>query len=391
MATTLLDVDAVRARFSSLRDGGFVFLDAPGGAQVPDEVGDAIARALREASANIGANYETSKRVERILATARDDGARFLGCSPDDVVFGTNMTWLDFALSRTASRDWHEGDRILVSRLDHDGGVAPWIELAADRGFEVEWVNVTEDLRLDYDDLANRLDERVRVVACVGSSNAIGTIVDVARVSELAHEAGALCWVDAVQYAAHVPTDVQALGCDVFICSAYKFCGPHLGLAYGRHELLESWRPYKARPAQSEPVGRRFEPGTAPYELFAGFSATIAYLESIGGMEVLRAYEHDLGERFLDGLPESATVYGEQTMEGRLPTFLFNLEGVPAATIAETMAARGYGVWAHDSWYSLGLREKLPYPEDAVRVGLIHYNTVEEIDGFLAELGSLAR
>src|SRR5438067_12274488 len=265
MSTTLLDVQAVRGRFSSLQ-GGFVFLDAPGGSQVPDEVGAAIARTLREASANIGAHYETSKRVEHVLATARADAGRFLNCSPDDVIFGTNMTVLDFTLSRTASRDRKVGDRILVSRLDHDGGVAPWIELAADRGFEVAWVDVTEDLRLDYDDLASRLDERVRVVACVGSSNAIGTIVDVARVSELAHEACALSWVDAVQYAAHEPVDVQALGCDVFICSAYKFCGPHLGVAYGRHDLLESWRPYKARPAGSIPAGRKFEPGTAPYE-----------------------------------------------------------------------------------------------------------------------------
>src|SRR5512142_2698080 len=196
MAATLLDVESVRARFSSLRDGGFVFLDAPGGSQVPDEVGDAIARTLRDASANIGANYETSKRVEGILATAREDGARFLGCSPDDVIFGQNMTVLDFALSRTAARDWREGDRILVSRLDHDGGVSPWIELAADHGFEVDWVDVTEDLRLDYDDLERKLDDRVRVVACVASSNAVGTIVDVARVAELAHSVGALCWVD---------------------------------------------------------------------------------------------------------------------------------------------------------------------------------------------------
>src|SRR6476660_2066846 len=251
MAATLLDVEGVRARFSSLIDWGFVFLDAPGGSQVPDEVGDAIARTLRDASANIGATYETSKRVERILATARDDAARFLGCSADDVIFGTNMTWLDFALSRTASRDWKEGDRILVSRLDHDGGVAPWVELAADRGFEVDWIDVTEDLRLDFDDLERKLDERVRVVACVASSNAVGTIVDLPRVAELAHEVGALVWVDAVQYAAHEPVDVQALDCDVFITSAYKFCGPHLGVAYGRNELLESWRPYKARAAQS--------------------------------------------------------------------------------------------------------------------------------------------
>jgi len=390
MSATVLDVEAVRRRFSSLR-GGFTFLDAPGGSQVPDEVGLAIADALRDASGNLGAPYETGRRVEAIVDRARADAGRFLGCSPDDVVFGTNMTVLDFTLSRTASRDWKEGDRILVSRLDHDGGVSPWRELAADKGLELDWIDVTEDLRLDLDDLERKLDDRVRVVATVASSNALGTIVDIKRVSELAHSVGALSWFDAVQYAAHEPVDVLSLDCDVFIASAYKFCGPHLGVAYGRHELLESWRPYKARPASNSPVGRRFEPGTAPYELFAGFSATIAYLESIGGMEVLRSYEHELGQRFLDGLPESATVYGEQTMEGRLPTFLLNLEGVPATEIAETMAERGYGIWAHDSWYSLGLREKLPYPEEALRVGLIHYNTADEVDGFLAELGSFAQ
>ncbi len=389
MSATVLDVQAARRRFSSLQ-GGFAFLDAPGGSQVPDEVGEAIARALREASGNLGAPYATGKRVEEIVETARADAGRFLGCSADDVIMGTNMTALDFMLSRTASRDWKAGDRILVSRLDHDGGVAPWIEVAADRGFEVDWIDVTDDLRLDFDDLERKLDERVRVVACVASSNAVGTIVDVARVAELAREAGALSWFDAVQYAAHEPVDVQALGVDVYICSAYKFCGPHLGVAYGRHELLESWRPYKARPSAMTPVGRRFEPGTAPYELFAGFSATIAYLESLGGMEVLSAYEHELGRRFLEGLPESVTVYGLQTMEGRIPTFLFNVDGVAAADVATTMAERGYGVWAHDSWYSLGLREKLPYPKDAVRVGLIHYNTVEEVDGFVSELGRLA-
>src|SRR5438270_6708085 len=387
MSATVLDVAAVRERFSSLR-GGFTYLDAPGGSQVPDEVGRAIARTLREASANLGAPYATGDRVAEILGRARDDAGRFLNCSADDLIFGTNMTMLDFTLSRTASRDWNEGDRILVSRLDHDGGVAPWIELAADRGFVVDWIDVTEDLRLDLDDLERKLDDRVRVVATVASSNALGTIVDMKRVSELAHSVGALSWFDAVQYAAHEPVDVQALDCDVFLASAYKFCGPHLGVAYGRHELLESWRPYKARPASSSPVGRRFEPGTAPYELFAGFTATIAYLESIGGMELLRTYEHELGRRFLEGLPASATVYGEQTMEGRLPTFLLNIEGVPATAIAEMMAERGYGVWAHDSWYSLGLREKLPYPEEALRVGLIHYNTADEVDGFLTELGT---
>jgi cysteine desulfurase family protein (TIGR01976 family) len=389
MAATLLDVEAVRSRFSSLRDGGFAFLDAPGGSQVPDEVGDAIARTLREASANIGAVYETSHRVQQILDRARADAGRFLNCSADDVIFGANMTTLDFALSRTASRDWREGDRILVSRLDHDGGVAPWIELADDRGFEVDWVDVDDQLRLDLDDLERKLDERVRVVACVAASNAVGTLTDIARVAELAHAAGALCWVDAVHFAAHEIVDVQALGADVLLCSPYKFCGPHLGLAYGRHELLESWRAYKARPAGSNPVGRKFETGTAPYELLAGFSATIAYLDSLGGLAVLREYERMLGARFLETLPESVTVYGAPTMEGRVPTFLLNVEGVDASQVAQTMAERGYGVWAHDSWYSLGLRGRLPYPSEAVRVGFIHYNTVEEVDGFVRELARL--
>jgi cysteine desulfurase family protein (TIGR01976 family) len=391
MATTLFDVASARARFSSLSDGGFVFLDAPGGSQVPDEVGDAIARTLREASANNGAPYATSKRVEAIYDQARVDAGRFLNCSPDDVIFGANMTTLDFMLTRTAARDWRVGDKILVSRLDHDGGVAPWVELAADRGFDVDWVDVTPELRLDLDDLERKLDDRVRVVACVAASNAVGTITDVARVAELAHAAGALCWVDAVHYAAHEPIDVEALGCDVLICSPYKYCGPHLGLAYGRHELLESWRPYKARPAGSTPVGRKFETGTAPYELLAGFSATIAYLESLGGMSVLRDYERELGRRFMETAPESVTIYGVPTMEGRVPTFLLNVEGVPAADVATTMAERGYGVWAHDTWYSLGLRDRLPYPQDAVRVGFIHYNTVDEVDGFVRELENLSK
>jgi cysteine desulfurase family protein (TIGR01976 family) len=389
MSTTLLDVQALRRRFTSLQSD-FVFLDAPGGSQVPDEVGDAMARALRDAAGNIGALYETSHRAEAILARARDDGARFLNCSSDDVIFGQNMTVIDFALSRTAARDWKEGDRILVSRLDHDGGVAPWVELAEDRGFVVDWIDVTDDLLFDYDDLERKLDDRVRVVSCVASSNAIGTIVDVARVSELAHSVGALCWVDAVQYAAHEPVDVQALGCDVFLCSAYKFCGPHVGLAFGRHELLETWRPYKARPAAADPVGRRYEPGTASFELLAGFSATIAYLESLGGMQVLAAYERELGQRLLDGLPDGVTVYGLPTMEGRVATFLLNVEGVPAQEVVQTLAERGFGVWAHDNWFSLGLREKLPYPENAVRVGLLHYNTADEIDRFNAELAKLA-
>src|SRR5215510_5539003 len=252
------DVGAVRRRFSSLQ-GEFMFFDAPGGSQVPDEVGEAMARCLREASANIGAPYETSRRVGAILDGAEQRSARFLGCEPHEIVFGTNMTSLNFALSRTAGRGFAPGDEILVSSLDHDGGVAPWLELAHDRDLVVRHVELNDDTTLDFADLQRKLGPRTRVVAFAWASNAIGTVVDARRVCQLAHEAGALAWVDAVHYAAHEPIDVRDVGADVLICSPYKFCGPHLGIAYGRAEMLGRWRPYKARPAPTTPLGRRFE------------------------------------------------------------------------------------------------------------------------------------
>ena len=299
-----LDVAAVRQRFSSLQQG-FAFLDAPGGSQVPDEVGDAIARALREASANLGAVYETSLRVGRILEQAEAGAARFLGCEPHEVIFGPNMTSLNFTLSRTAGREFAAGDEILVSSLDHDGGVAPWLELAHDRDLVVRHIELLDDTTLDYDDLASKLGPRTRVVAFAWASNAIGTIVDAQRVCKLAHDVGALAWVDAVHYAAHEPIDVRQIDADVLICSPYKFCGPHLGVAYGRAEVIERWRPYKVRPAPTSPLGRRFETGTQPYELLAGFNATLDYLDSIGGFETIVPYERALGERFLAGISDA--------------------------------------------------------------------------------------
>ncbi|MBV9415927.1 MAG: aminotransferase class V-fold PLP-dependent enzyme, partial [Solirubrobacterales bacterium] len=267
-----LDAAAARARFSSLQ-GDFMFFDAPGGSQVPDEVGDAVARTLREASANLGAVYETSRRVGEILTQAEANAARFLGCEPHEVIFGPNMTSLDFMLSRTAGRSFSAGDEILVSALDHDGGVSPWLELAVDRDLVVKTIDLLDDTTLDYDDLESKLSDRTRVVAFAWASNAVGTLVDARRVCELAHRAGALAWIDAVHYAAHEAIDVRAIDADVLICSPYKFCGPHLGLAYGRAEVIERWRPYKARPAPSSPLGRRFETGTLPFELLAGFNA----------------------------------------------------------------------------------------------------------------------
>ena len=248
------DVDAVRARFSSL-GAGFRFFDAPGGTQVPDEVGEAIATALREASANLGAPYETGHRVERILGDAKEAGARMLGCDPAEVIFGANMTTLNFALARTLARDLRAGDEILVTRLDHDGGVAPWVELARDLDLVVRHVDVRDNLTLDYADLERQLGPRTRVVAFAWASNAVGSVTHAKRVCSLAHEAGALAWIDAVHYAAHEPIDVRAADADLVLCSSYKWCGPHLGMAFGRAEVVERWRPFKARPAASHPVG----------------------------------------------------------------------------------------------------------------------------------------
>jgi cysteine desulfurase family protein (TIGR01976 family) len=385
----MLDAGGARERFSSLR-GGFAFFDAPGGSQVPDEVGEAIARALREASANLGAGYATSFRVREILEQAEVSAARFLGCAPHEVTFGPNMTSLDFALSRTAGRAFAPGDEILVSSADHDGGVAPWLELAHDRDLVVRQIDLHPDTTLDFDDLAGKLSERTRVVAFAWASNAVGTVVDATRVCAMAHEAGALAWIDAVHYAAHEPIDVRAIDADVLICSPYKFCGPHLGIAYGRAEVTSRWRPYKARPAPMDPLGRRFATGTLPYELLAGFNATIDYLESIGGFAAIVPYERSLGERFLAGISDAITVYGLPTMAGRVPTFLVNVAGVPAADVAARLAEQQIGVWAHDSWYSLDLYKRLGYEGDAIRLGFIHYNTVEEVDRLVAALDAAA-
>jgi cysteine desulfurase family protein (TIGR01976 family) len=376
-----VNIDAVRARYSSLN--GFAFFDAPGGTQVPDEVGDAIAAALRTASGNLGAQYATGGAIKAIVTRARADAARFLGAAPEEIWFGANMTTLNFALSRAAGRDFGPGDEVLTTQLDHDAGVAPWVELGADIGFDVRVVQATDDLTIDYDDLERQLSERTRVVAFVLSSNAVGSTADAKRICALAREAGALSWIDAVHFAAHEPIDVAGLGCDVLLCSPYKFCGPHLGIAYVRRGLAETWRPYKARPSPS-----RFETGTPPFELLAGFSATVAYLDSIGGYEAIVPYERELAEHFLANLPERVTIHGPQTMDGRVPTFLLNVRGIPADVAARQLAARDIGVWAHDSWYCMALAPRLP--EQSIRAGIAHYNTREEVDRLLDALDTVS-
>ena len=383
MSTVAFDVAAARARFSAL-ESELAFFDGPGGTQVPDEVIDAIATYLRESNANVSGPYETSRRTERLVADSRLAAASFLGSAPDEVIFGANMTTLNFALSRTAAREWNEGDEIVVTRLDHDGNVSPWLELAHDLGLVVRFADIREDTTLDLEDLAAQLTNRTRVVAFPWASNAVGTLVEVARVAELAHEAGALAWVDAVHYGPHGPIDIAAAGADVLICSPYKFYGPHLGLAYGNAELLERWRPYKVRPASDEPLGHRFETGTLPHELLAGFVAAVEYVDSIG-WEAIQAHEGELGQRFLDGLPDSCTLYGVNSMDRRVSTFAFNVEGQSPRAVAERLGDRNIAVW-QGNYYAVEVMKRLGLDEGAVRAGIVHYNTADEVDRLLAEL-----
>jgi cysteine desulfurase family protein (TIGR01976 family) len=386
VATVALDVEAVRARYTALRQP-LAFFDGPGGTQVPDEVIDAVARYYRESNANVSGPYETSRRTEALVGQARLTAADFLRCTPDETIFGANMTTLAFALTRTAGREWTKGDEIVVTKLDHDANVSPWLELARDRGLEVRFVDINDDTTLDYDDLERLLNDRTRVVAFPVASNAVGTLTNVRRVVELAHGVGALAWADAVHYGPHGPIDVADWGVDVLICSPYKFFGPHLGVAFGRAELLEGWRPYKVRPAADQPLGHRFETGTLPHELLAGFVAAVEYLESIG-WEAIQTYERELGERFLAGLPETVTLYGLPAMDGRVATFAFNVDGVPTREAATRLGDAGFAVW-QGNYYAVEVMKRLGLEESgAVRAGIVHYNTAEEVDGLLAAIAS---
>ena len=387
MSTLALDVEAVRARFSALREP-LAFFDGPGGTQVPDEVIDAVSRYYRDSNANVSGPYATSRRTEALVEQARLTAGEFLRCESDEAIFGANMTTLGFTLTRTAARTWQEGDEIVVTKLDHDANVSPWLELAHDKNLTVHFADINDDTTLDLDHLQRLLSERTRVVAFPVASNAVGTLTDVRRIVQLAHEAGALAWADAVHYGPHGPIDVGDWGVDVLICSPYKFFGPHLGIAFGRAELLRSWRPYKVRPASNEPLGHRFETGTLPHELLAGFVAAVEYIESIG-WEAIQAHERTLGDRFLAGLPDNATLYGLPTMEGRVATFAFNVDGVETRDAASRLGDAGYAVW-QGNYYAVEVMNRLGLGDaGAVRAGIVHYNTAEEVDGLLGAIAAL--
>ncbi|TML65306.1 MAG: cysteine desulfurase-like protein [Actinobacteria bacterium] len=385
----MLDVTAVRSRYSALQRP-LAFFDGPGGTQCPDEVIDAISAYMRESNANIGAPYETSRRTDELVAHARRRAGDFLGCSDEEVAFGPSMTALNFLLTRALARALRQGEEVLVTRLDHDANVAPWLELQHDLGIVVRFVDVHDDLSLDYDDLERQLSERTRVVAFPVAANSVGTAPDVRRIVDLAHSVGALAWADAVHFGPHGRIDVEAWDVDVLVCSPYKFFGPHMGLAFGRKDLLASWRPYKVRPAADEPVGHRFELGTCQHELLAGFVAAVDYVDSIG-WDAITAHERALGQRFLDGLPANVTLYGLPTMDGRVPTFCFDVAGRGSEEVAVHLASRDLAVW-WGNYYALETMRKLGLDDytGAVRAGIVHYNTPDEVDRLLAGLAELS-
>jgi cysteine desulfurase family protein (TIGR01976 family) len=387
VARVVTTVDTIRARFTALQQP-LAFFDGPGGTQVPDSVIDAIADYLRHSNANTDGPFETSRRTDALLTRARATAADFLNATVDEVTFGANMTTLNFALTRAASREWREGDEIVCTQLDHDGNVSPWLELAHDRGFVVKFAEVDEECRLDLEHLRSLLSDRTRVVAYPWAANSVGTVTPVAEVAALAHEAGALAWVDAVHYGPHGPIDVQAIDADVLLCSPYKFYGPHLGLAFGKRELLESWRPYKVRPADPFPIGHRYETGTLAHELLAGFVAAVEYLHDYVGWDFVLEHERELGRQFLDGLPGAWRLLGIRGMDGRVPTFAITHETLSPQEAASRLGERGFAVW-HGNYYAVEIMKRLGLEDGAVRIGIVHYNTADEVARLLDALSEL--
>jgi cysteine desulfurase family protein (TIGR01976 family) len=412
MASTLIDLAAVRERFPALtrtQDGRpVVFADAPGGTQVPRSVTDAITRYLQHSNSNIHGVFATSIETDAVIADARRAAADFLGSDPAEVVFGQNATTLLFSFSRAIGRAFGPDDEIVVTRLDHDANVAPWLALAEDTGATVRSVDIrTEDCTLDLDSLDAALGPRTRIVAFTLASNAVGTLTPAAEIVRRAHEVGALAVADAVHVAQHRGIDVEGLGVDLLACSPYKFFGPHLGVLFGTRRILEELRPYKVRPSRNS-VPDRWETGTLPHESLAGLIAAVDYIAALSpgggdrrssvlaGMEAIRRHEAMLSQRFLSGLREirGLRLFGiadpERTDE-RTPTFAIRLGDEPPVRTAERFAERGIFVWDGD-YYALEVMERLGLQSSggAVRIGFCHYNTVEEVDRVLEALRELS-
>jgi len=410
------DIRWVRAQFPALRQEvngrPAVFFDAPGGTQVPERVIDALRDYLASSNANTHGAFVTSRRSDEIIANAHAAVADLLGCDTDEVVFGPNMTTLAFALSRAVGRELKRGDELIVTRLDHDANVAPWVALE-ERGAAVRFVDIhPEDCTLDMDDLKRQIDKRTRVVAVGYAANAVGTINDVAEVVRLSHHVGALAFIDAVHYAPHGPIDVRALDCDFLACSSYKFFGPHCGVLYGKREHLTRLQPYKVRPA-SEEIPDRWETGTQNHEGLAGVAAAIDYVAELGrraspeastrraqllaAYGAIRNYERGLAERLISGLlaVPGLTFYGirdPERFDHRTPTVAIRMEGHTPRQLAEFLGERGIFTW-DGNYYALRLTERLGVESSGgmLRIGLVHYNTAEEVDRLLGALNEIAR
>jgi len=414
--TATLDLTWVRSQFPSLAEtingNPAVFFDAPGGTQVPLRVMEAITGYLGSSNANTNGAYATSRNTDRIIASARAAIADFFHCDSDEVVFGPNMTTLTFAMSRAIGRELNPGDEILLTHLDHDANISPWRALE-ERGPVIRFAEIHEDdCTLDIDDLARKINPRTKVVAIGYASNAVGTINNVKKIVQLAHQNGALAYVDAVHYAPHGPIDVRALDCDFLVCSTYKFYGPHMGALYGKREHLKRFQPYKVR-ANTNAIPNCWEWGTLNHECIAGIAACVEYLADLGrsgnpgvsprraalliAYEAIQQHEHALASAMLNGLLSipGLKLYGisdPARLDQRCPTFAVRISGQTPLELATKLGDRGFFAW-DGNYYALHLTEHLDVEKDGgfLRIGLAHYNTADEVTRFISVLREITR
>jgi len=410
-----LDVEWVRAQFPALKQmvngKPAVFFDAPGGTQVPQSVISAISEYLAKWNANLGGAFLTSERSDLVVEQAHEAMADFFNCAPDEVVFGANMTTLTFTLSRAIGRELKSGDELLVTVLDHDANVSPWVCLE-ERGAKVRTADIRpSDCTLDMFDLQAKIRRSTKLVAVGWAANAVGTINDVGEAIRLAHEVGAMTFIDAVHYAPHGLIDVKAIDTDFLACSSYKFFGPHQGILYGKREQLLRLRPYKLRVC-SEKLPDRWETGTQNHECMAGVAAAIDYIAEVGryhssevktrreamvaAYEVFQQHERELAQQLIRGLLEipGLTLYGitdPAKFEQRTPTVAIRLEGYTPRDLAMRLGERGIFTW-DGNYYAINLAERLGVQQSGgmLRIGLAHYNKAEEVERVLTELRDLA-
>jgi cysteine desulfurase family protein (TIGR01976 family) len=406
-----IDLSWVRSQFPSLSQTingqPVVFLDGPGGTQVPLRVIDAISTYLQRDNANTGGAYATSKNTEAMIASARAAMADFFGCDADEIVFGPNMTTLTYAMSRSIGRELNPGDEIVLTHLDHDANIAPWRALE-ERGVVIRMVEIRdEDCTLDMDDLARKITPKTKLVAVGYASNAVGTINDIKEIIRLARRRGALTYIDAVHYAPHGPIDVGNLDCDFLVCSTYKFFGPHMGVLFGKRDHLERLQPYKLR-ANTNAIPNRWEWGTLNHECIAGIAACVDYLADLGrqvnpsvssrraallaAYRAIRQHEHELVTLLITGLLEipSLTFYGirdRQRFDQRCPTVAVRIKGFTPLQLATKLGERGIFTW-DGNYYAINLTERLDVEKDGgfLRIGIAHYNTADEMERLLKTL-----